>query len=93
MSVVWEEPPGVSHGSRARSERQLVWDELIEACQANPGRWAKHPRTFAVNARASFVSALSHRGLNPVEWEYTNRLTDGDPKKRTLYVRYVGGES
>lgn len=87
--LIFEDPPVVKIGRTAGETELGQW---LAALRDHPGQWAKWPSPV-VAATATFIRQGRRNGVAPGDYETRTVVIQGEASKRTMYARYVGGES
>lgn len=88
VDLIFEDPPTVKAGVLGGSELG-VW---LEALRKHPGKWAKFHETVSSAAVTSLITKGNRYGVHEGEFQARTAGIEGT-HRRTLYARYVGGES
>lgn len=92
MTFLPGDPPPASVGRRGYTRSGEVnpfWIHVKERLDAYPGRWAMVVRNANRGVYTRFKKGAIP-GIDPERYEATCRAIESDPKRVTVYMRYVG---
>lgn len=87
--LIFEEPPVIRGGGYPAGSSPL--GQWLASLRDHPGQWAKWPEPRSATDATNIKRGIQY-GVQAGEFEVRTTKIEG-ASKRTLYARYIGGES